>query len=215
MEMIFSWIRSLVFYMILMMMVLNLLPNKKYEKYLRLFTGMVLILVVFEPFTDLAGIETAMAGAFSRITFENDVRILKGELSDADNARLKRLFAGYEEMVEGDLKMMAEGSGLICLEADAVLSRADSDAVGSLESVTMTVVPVSTTAQSAGTSFEDSSKEPPDADSLTQVHQAFGGEGAAREARLEINRTIAGLKKRIGEYYGLEEGKITIHLETE
>ena len=47
MEAVYEWIRSLVFYLILMTTVLNFLPDRKYEKYLRLFTGMVFILLVF------------------------------------------------------------------------------------------------------------------------------------------------------------------------
>lgn len=39
MEAVYEWIRSLVFYLILMTTVLNFLPDRKYEKYLRLFTG--------------------------------------------------------------------------------------------------------------------------------------------------------------------------------
>ena len=42
-----------------------------------------------------------------------------------------------------------------------------------------------------------------------------GGSDALRERRLLANREIVRLKKRIGEYYGLEEGNITIHLESE
>ena len=55
MEAVYEWIRSLVFYLILMTTVLNFLPDRKYEKYLRLFTGMVFILLVFGPLGDLTG----------------------------------------------------------------------------------------------------------------------------------------------------------------
>ena len=47
MEGIYQWIRSLVFYLILMTMLMNLLPDKKYENYLRLFTGVVFLLLFF------------------------------------------------------------------------------------------------------------------------------------------------------------------------
>ena len=55
MEGIYQWIRSLVFYLILMTMLMNLLPDKKYENYLRLFTGVVFLLLFFQPFTGLLG----------------------------------------------------------------------------------------------------------------------------------------------------------------
>ena len=40
-----NWVRDIVFYMIFVTMVMNLLPDPKYEKYLRLFAGAVMILL--------------------------------------------------------------------------------------------------------------------------------------------------------------------------
>ena len=111
MEAVYEWIRSLVFYLILMTTVLNFLPDRKYEKYLRLFTGMVFILLVFGPLGDLTGMEERMAGAFGRITFQNDVKLLQREIADADGTRMKRLADSYRRAVETDLMTMAESAG--------------------------------------------------------------------------------------------------------
>ena len=117
MEAVYEWIRSLVFYLILMTTVLNFLPDRKYEKYLRLFTGMVFILLVFGPLGDLTGLEERMAGAFGRITFQNDVKLLQREIADADGTRMKRLADRYRRAVETDLMTMAESAGLECRQA--------------------------------------------------------------------------------------------------
>ena len=42
-----NWVRDIVFYMIFVTMVMNILPDPKYEKYLRLFAGAVMILLAF------------------------------------------------------------------------------------------------------------------------------------------------------------------------
>ena len=52
---IYEWIRSVVSFMILMTVIMNLLPDKKYEKYLRLFTGLVFLTLVLAPFSGLGG----------------------------------------------------------------------------------------------------------------------------------------------------------------
>ena len=44
-----NWVKDIVFYMIFVTMVMNLLPDPKYEKYLRLFAGAVMILLAFGP----------------------------------------------------------------------------------------------------------------------------------------------------------------------
>ena len=50
---IFEWVKSIVFYLILITVVTNLLPNKKYEKYVKLFTGMLLVIIVIKPITQI------------------------------------------------------------------------------------------------------------------------------------------------------------------
>ena len=89
--MIYEWIRSLVSFMILMTVIMNLLPDKKYEKYLRLFTGMVFLLLFFAPISNLNRIEAQMAEAFERITFRTDARLLEKEIQDTDGARMQNL----------------------------------------------------------------------------------------------------------------------------
>ena len=45
MEQFYSWIQAIIFYMIFMNFMTNLLPGKAYARYVRLFMGMVLILL--------------------------------------------------------------------------------------------------------------------------------------------------------------------------
>ena len=178
--------------MILMTMILNLLPDKKYEKYMRMFTGMVFILLVFGPFADLTGLEERMAGAFERITFQNDARLLQREIEDAEGERLSRLVEGYRDAVETDLAVMADSQTVECLSVEAVLDTdSEGGGLGTLLEVKMKV----------GLVGEGMNRE--------------SGTSGRRERRIQANREIGNLKKRIGEYYGLEEGKITIYLEDE
>lgn len=82
---------------------------------------MVFILLVFGPLGDLTGLEERMAGAFGRITFQNDVKLLQREIADADGTRMKRLADRYRRAVETDLMTMAESAGLECRQAEAVV----------------------------------------------------------------------------------------------
>lgn len=109
-----NWVRDIVFYMIFVTMVMNLLPDPKYEKYLRLFAGAVMILLAFGPVLRITGMETAMAGIFEKITFENDVRTLKEELGAADERRIREFYGRYRAAAETDIRSMAEQDGLEC-----------------------------------------------------------------------------------------------------
>ena len=210
-DMIYQWIRSLVFYMILMTMIMNMLPDKKYEKYLQLFTGAVFVLLVVSPFTDLTGVENRVAGAFERLTFQTDVKLLVREIEDADGERMNRLVESFETAVETDIRTMAESADLECLDVDVMLETdVDAGTFGAVQAVRVSVGDVG-----------DKGAE--------SVETAVDGEGASntavvpesekmdrvRERRAAINRAVADLRSKIGEYYGIEERNIAITLKTE
>ena len=119
-----NWVRDIVFYMIFVTMVMNILPDPKYEKYLRLFAGAVMILLAFGPVLRITGMETAIAGMFEKITFEDDVRTLKEELGVADERRIAGFYGRYRAAVESDIRTMAEGDGLECVSVSVQVENA-------------------------------------------------------------------------------------------
>ncbi len=101
MHAVYEWIRSLVFYAVLVTLIMNLLPDRKYEKYLRFFTGMVFVLLVFEPVASVTGLEEPVASAYARLTMQDGGAAgeLKREIAMADEARMNRLQAEYDRAV--------------------------------------------------------------------------------------------------------------------
>lgn len=128
----------MVSFMILMTVIMNLLPDKKYEKYLQLFTGMVFLLLFFAPLSDLGGLEARMAGAFDRITFQTDAKLLKKEIEDADGARMQQLISRYEAVLEQELRDMAETLDAECVGVETVMETdPEQETFGRLREVTM------------------------------------------------------------------------------
>lgn len=44
-----EWLKSLVGYLLLVSVTMQMLPNQKYEQYVRLFTGFLMIIIVLQP----------------------------------------------------------------------------------------------------------------------------------------------------------------------
>lgn len=55
-EAIFDWIKNVAYYMILVSAFIHVVPNENYKKYIRLFTGMILILLLSSPVFQLFGV---------------------------------------------------------------------------------------------------------------------------------------------------------------
>lgn len=138
MNVLYEWIRSLVSYMILMTVIMNLLPDKKYEKYLHLFTGTVFLLLVFRPLADMTGVEERIAGAFERITFQTDAKILQKEIEDADGTRMGQLVERYRAVLEQELFTMAEAVQAECEHVELVIeTNLENAEFGALRNVKM------------------------------------------------------------------------------
>lgn len=60
-EAIYTWMKNMVFFLVIVTAVLEVLPGTTYQKYIRFFTGLVLMMLLLTPFLSLSG-----AGRFLR-----------------------------------------------------------------------------------------------------------------------------------------------------
>ncbi len=111
---VYEWVCNITYYMIFITVAGNLLADSKYEKYLRFFAGMVLILLVLKPLTGSLRLDERIAYLFESITFQNESGDFKEKLWGMEDERLNQVMGTYEEAVSMDLKGMAEAAGYSC-----------------------------------------------------------------------------------------------------
>ena len=83
MEAITHWAGNIVSYLVFLTVLTGLLPAHKYEKYIRLFAGCILLLIVLKPLTDGLRLEERLNYLFTSLSFENEA----GELKSASMRR--------------------------------------------------------------------------------------------------------------------------------
>ena len=118
-----EWLSSIVCYLIFTSAVMSLLPSGKYEKYLRLFAGCVLILLVLKPVTGGLGLEERLDALFRSVSFEYEIGEFSENLGEIEQKRMDRLFDEYEEKANEELIRLAEREGLAVGSARVRLAR--------------------------------------------------------------------------------------------
>lgn len=73
---LYEWIRSIAFYMVLVTAVIQVLPNHTYKKYIRFFTGMILILLLMTPILKMFDMETFQE-VFTDETYQQEMERIK------------------------------------------------------------------------------------------------------------------------------------------
>ena len=71
---IYEWIQNIAFYLVLVTAVMEVIPSEGYKKYIRFFTGMVLILLTITPILKLSGLEDRFYTLYRSEEYEQEKR---------------------------------------------------------------------------------------------------------------------------------------------
>ncbi len=75
---LYEWIRNVAFYLVLVTALLHVLPRSGYQKYIRFFTGLVLILLVLAPVLKLFQMEEELRDAYRGDSWLEQLEEIKG-----------------------------------------------------------------------------------------------------------------------------------------
>ena len=69
-ESIYTWMQNIVFYLVIVTAVLEVLPGGNYQKYIRFFTGLVLMILLLTPVLSLAGVKETFTELYHGSEYE-------------------------------------------------------------------------------------------------------------------------------------------------
>lgn len=85
---LYEWTQNLAFYMVLITVVLHVVPDSGYKKYIRFFTGMVLILMIVTPILRIFGMDSQIVNFYQSREYEKRLKEIEeaaGNLEDVDS----------------------------------------------------------------------------------------------------------------------------------
>ena len=80
-ESIYTWMQNIVFYLVIVTAVLEVLPGGNYQKYIRFFTGLVLMILLLTPVLSLAGVKETFTELYHGYEYEQYKREIKNRKS--------------------------------------------------------------------------------------------------------------------------------------
>lgn len=210
---LYSWVGSIAFYLIFITVVVNLLPNKKYEKYIKLFSGMVFILLVLKPLTGGLRLEDKIAYYFESFTFQNDADDLKKELTGMEQYRMEQMIGQYEDAVAKDVEAMAADLEFYPVRTEVKIeSDPGQEAYGTVTHIKMTVTRDQTEETAQDRKGAGSGITP--VEPMAPVEPVKVGEETKEQIDLPVpDEGLNRLRRKVEGYYGLQTADVEIELE--
>ena len=96
-EILLEWARNIIFFMVFLSVISHLLADASYEKYIRFFAGIVLILITVSPLKGGLDFQEKAGRFFEEFSFFQEKEQAGKALSKADQERMGAFLAEYKK----------------------------------------------------------------------------------------------------------------------
>ena len=99
-ELISEWMLNLTLFSLLSSMIMRLLPGKTYLPYIRIFCGIMMILILFQPILRLGGLEEKMENFFMEEIYDTERKQMENRLMRMEEEQRKEWEERYREYMK-------------------------------------------------------------------------------------------------------------------
>jgi stage III sporulation protein AF len=137
---IYQWVKNIAFYMILITAVMNIIPNNNYKKYINLFTGMVMIILVLAPISGLLGINTRFDTNFIKNMYSQQLSTMKSDTYNMTKETTTKIFEEYKNEIGQQVGKLVNEKGYFVVKTEVVMNQEEeSEQYGNLESIQVVI----------------------------------------------------------------------------
>lgn len=201
---IYSWIKNIVIYMIINTIIMNLLGNKSYKKYISIVSGMILVLIVISPLVKLLKLEDSLDYFLQYNYFSIETSDFKNQLAQAEEKQDEAIFSEYKKKIKEQVKELL-------LEEEVYLKTCQITIDENPESSTFgTILAMNITASTDPAQETDSDRLIIDRIDIPKV-------GSTQKDREETAKSLSPMeitiKNELSDFYKMEQGNININIQ--
>lgn len=139
MNIIYEMVKNVVCYLILVTIVMNLLGNSSYKKYVGIFTGMVLILIVITPIMKLIKVEDNFSFHLNMEMLNVNAREMDNELYAAADKRKSLVLDKYKDSLKEQITKQLNQLDLTPVKIEVAVEEDEKkDAYGEIRTINIT-----------------------------------------------------------------------------
>lgn len=132
-----EYVKEIAAFLIISQIVLSIIPKKKYEKYVKLFLGTVLILIVFKPINNIFEGSFNFDNILDKITYKQEMMELEKNINNNDDFFSTKAVEAYKEFVKQGVEDIVNENNMVC--KDCVIELTDNEEKIKIKSIYLTV----------------------------------------------------------------------------
>lgn len=209
MELLYGWVRNITGYFLFLAVLDNLIPERKYEKYIRLFAGMVGILLIVQPLAGALRLEERIARFYETLVFQYQAEDLRQEILGVEEERFGQIIGQYEKAVAENVGKMAEESGFAVVRCRAEIEReSGSEQFGTVAGIWIKVAEKEETEAALAGREDGERTETIKAIEPVEIGEKYDSKDVGRTK----DQAVEKLRRKIVSYYDLEDAYVEIQV---
>lgn len=204
MDIIYNWIRNVVIYMILNAIIMNLLGDKSYKKYVSIVSGMILVLIIVSPLMSYMNLEDTLDYYLQANDFTVETSEFKNDLNRMEEAQSDAIFAEYEDKVRKQVENLLKEEGLDLTGLDITIDRnTKNPTFGEIMRMDITAVTEKNDEKAVSNrlSIDEIDISP------VSIREAEESDAQTPPSPMEIN-----IKNKLSDFYNIEQVNINISI---
>jgi len=202
MEQVYTWVKNIVAFLLLVILIDQILPSSNYKKYIKVSVGLVMILLVFTPVLNLLNKGDSMDYYFNLENFKISSSDLNYDSEMAGAQKNEFIVSQYKETLIEQMKELVSGEDYQVKSIDVEIEEDyDSEDFGRINSISITLTHTETTDETFTNieineiTFEETG--------TSSESEASLSDNKKNEISLELKNTLTG-------YYGVDMNNISI-----
>ena len=118
MNIISRWIKNIVFYMLLNTVLMNLLGNSRYKKYVSIVSGLILVMIVISPLIKILHLDDELDYKIRSKEFAVETADFQNSLDIMEKNKTDLIFNEYKEKIKNQVGEIMESQGLYLVDLD-------------------------------------------------------------------------------------------------
>jgi len=201
---IYSWIRNIVVFMMINTIIMNLLGNKSYKKYVSIASGMILVLIVVSPLVKVFKLQENLDYFLETNSFVMNTTDFKNELTKVQSDQNDKISAEYKEQIKSQVKALLLEDKVYLKSFEVQIDmNSESETYGQILKMNVNA----TTKESKETMGGDLSID------KVQINQIDIGDNGKKEVEKMPTPTEISMKNKLSDFYNIEQGNINISIQ--